>query len=238
MSCHALTMSKPVVELSWQGPDGIVAVITMNDGENRFDLDVVGQWHGLIDQVAAKQGPLALVTTGTGKFYSNGLNLDWLMANPDQSREFLHELNRLWGRILGLDCHTTAAVNGHCFGAGALLTSAHDRITMRADRGYWCMPELDLALPVSEKMAELLLARLPRTAIARALNTAHRFTGPDALAAGIADEIRSEDELLAATIAHSAALATKSREVIGIHKQMLFGDTISALTGEARNDSH
>ena len=231
-------MSERVVELSWQGPDGIVAVITMNDGENRFDLDVVRHWHGLIDEVAAKEGPLALVTTGTGKFYSNGLNLDWLLSTPDQSREFLHELNRLWGRILGLDCHTTAAVNGHCFGAGALLTSAHDRITMRADRGYWCMPELDLALPVSEKMAGLLLARLPRTAIARALNTAHRFTGPDALAAGIADEILSEDELLAATVAHSAMLATKSRDVIGVHKQMLFGDTISALTSDLRNDSH
>jgi len=221
-----------MLELTWQGPENSVAVITMNDGENRFDLNVVNHWHSLIDEVAAHEGPLALVTTGTGKFYSNGLNLDWLMANPEDSRSFLHELNRLWGRILGLDCHTTAAVNGHCFGAGALLTSAHDRITMRADRGYWCMPELDLALPVSEKMAQLLLARLPRTAIVKALNTAHRFTGPEALTAGIVDEVLAEEELLAATIAQSAVLATKSREVIGIHKQMLYGDTILSLTGD------
>ncbi|MEX1218175.1 MAG: enoyl-CoA hydratase/isomerase family protein [Acidimicrobiales bacterium] len=224
-------MSTSIVELSWQGPESTVAVIAMNEGENRFDLDVVRHWHGLIDQVAAKEGPLALITTGTGKFYSNGLNLEWLMANPDHAREFLHELNRLWGRILGLDCHTTAVVNGHCFGAGALLSSAHDRITMRADRGYWCMPELDLALPVSEKMAKLLLTRLPRTAIARALNSAHRFTGPEALTAGIADEVLAEPELLASAIAYSAVMATKSREVLGIHKQMLFGDTIRELTG-------
>ena len=231
MSCHALPMSEPNIHLSWHGPDGAVAVITMDEGENRFDLEVVRHWHRLIDEVAATEGPLALITTGTDKFYSNGLNLDWLMANPDDSREFLHELNRLWGRILGLDCHTTAVVNGHCFGAGALLTSAHDRITMRADRGYWCMPELDLGLPVSEKMAQLLLARLPRTAIARALDTAHRFTGPEALAAGIADEIGPAEGLLDAAVAHSAMLATKSREVIAIHKQMLFGDTIAALGG-------
>jgi hypothetical protein len=51
------------------------------------------------------------------------------------------------------------------------------------------------------------------------------------ITAGIADEILTEEELLAATIAHSAVLATKSREVIGIHKQMLYGDTIRALTG-------
>ncbi len=221
-----------MVELTWQGPGSVVAVITMDSGENRFDLDVVRHWHGLIDEVQAKEGPAALITTGTDKFYSNGLNLEWLMANPDLAREFLHELNRLWGRILGLDCHTTAVVNGHCFGAGALLSSAHDRITMRADRGYWCMPELDLALPVSEKMAQLLLARLPRTAIAEALNTARRFTGPEALTAGIADAILPADELLDAAIAYSASIAVKSREVIGVHKQMLYGDTIQALTGE------
>jgi enoyl-CoA hydratase/carnithine racemase len=62
-------MSAPNVTLSWQGPEGAVAVITMDAEENRFDLDVVRHWHGLIDQVAAKEGPLALVTTGTGKFY-------------------------------------------------------------------------------------------------------------------------------------------------------------------------
>lgn len=231
MSCHALPMSTSGIDLSWHGPDDIVAVITMDAGENRFDLEVVRHWHDLIDQIETKSGPLALVTTGTEKFYSNGLNLDWLMANPDDAREFLHELNRLWGRILGLDCHTTAAVNGHCFGAGALLTSAHDRITMRVDRGYWCMPELDLALPVSEKMAQLLLTRLPRTAIAKALNTAHRFTGPEAQRAGIADDIFPADQLLDEAIAHAAALATKSREVIGVHKQMLYGDTIRSLTG-------
>ena len=51
------------------------------------------------------------------------------------------------------------------------------------------------------------------------------------MAAGIADEVLSENELLTATIAHSAVVATKSREVIGIHKEMLYGDTIRSLTG-------
>ena len=223
--CQACRM----VELSWQGPDASVAVITMNDGENRFDLDVVAHWHVMIDEVLAHEGPTALVTTGTDRFYSNGLALDWLLANPDSAREFLHEIHRLWGRILGLDCITVAAVNGHCFGAGALLSSAHDRIVMREDRGYWCMPEVDLALPVSEKMAALLLSRLPRRTVAEALNTGRRFTGPDALAAGIADEILPESEVLSSAVAWAATIAPKSREVIGTHKEMLHGDTIRIL---------
>ena len=218
-----------MLDLTWTGPDGNVAVITMDDGENRFDLSVVRRWHELLDEVQAKEGPLALVTTGTGKFYSNGLDLDWMTANPDSSREFLRGLFRVWGRILGLDCLTVAAVNGHAFGAGALLTSAHDRIVMRADRGYWCMPELDLGLPVADPMLRLLLARLPRTAIIRAVNTGHRFTGPDALAAGIADEIRPEDEVLPAAVEWLTPLASKSREVLSTHKHLLHAATIEML---------
>lgn len=225
-----------MIDLTWHGtPDdsgrGPVAVVTMDEGENRFDLPVVERWHALLDEVEATAagGPLALVTTGTGKFYSNGLNLDWMGSNQDRSREFLQGLFALWGRILGMDCLTVAAVNGHAFGAGALLTAAHDRIVMRDDRGYWCMPELDLGLPVAEPMASLLLARLPRTAIVRALNTGHRFTGPDALAAGIADEIRTETEVLPAAIEWADERAPKSREVLAVHKKMLHGPTIDRL---------
>lgn len=218
-----------MLELTWTGPDDSVAVITMDAGENRFDLDVVSRWHDLLDEVTAKEGPLALVTTGSGKFYSNGLNLDWMMANPDNTRPFLRGLYRVWGRILGLDCITVAAVNGHAFGAGALLTAAHDRIVMRSDRGYWCMPELDLGLPVGEPMLHLLMARLPRTAIVRAINTGHRFTGPEALAAGIADEIRPEDEVLPAALDWVGPFASKSRKVLSEHKHMLHGATIEML---------
>ena len=137
-----------MTDLTWQGD---VAIITMAQGENRFDLEETMRWHALLDEVEAHDGPLALVTTGTDKFYSNGLDLEWLMANQPEAGNMLRQLNRVWGRILGLGCITVAAVNGHCFGAGALLSSAHDRIVMRSDRGYWCMPELDLGLPVSDR---------------------------------------------------------------------------------------
>lgn len=221
-------MLSDMTELTWQGD---VAIITMAQGENRFDLEETMRWHALLDEVESHEGPLALVTTGSDRFYSNGLNLDWLMANQPEAGHMLRELHRVWGRILGLDCITVAAINGHCFGAGALLSSSHDRLVMRSDRGYWCMPELDLGLPVSEKMAALLQARLPRTAIHRALMTAHRYTGAEALAAGIVDELAEADAVLSTAVDWAAAIAPKSREVIAEHKRILYGDLIASLTG-------
>jgi enoyl-CoA hydratase/carnithine racemase len=219
-----------MVELSWHGD---VAVVTMDDGENRFDDAYVVRWHQVLDEVEARSGPLALVTTGTDRFYSNGLDLEWLGTHHDEARGMLDGLHRLWGRVLGLDCVTVAAVNGHAFGAGALLSSAHDSIVMREDRGYWCMPEVDLGLAVSEGMAVLLSANLPAQAVHRAIVTGHRFTGPEAVAAGIAAEVAPLDRVVELAVAHAEPLTTKSREVIGVHKRILHGAAIDRLLAGA-----
>src|SRR5689334_14029052 len=116
----------------------------MRAGENRFSMDVLDRLNTALDEVADVAGPRALVTTGEGKFYSNGLDLDWLASAPDRAAEYLAAVYRLLGRMLGFPAITVAAVNGHAFGAGALLATTHDFALMRDDRGYWCMPEADL----------------------------------------------------------------------------------------------
>ena len=215
-----------MVELTWQGD---VAVITMSGEENRFDDVAVERWHALLDDLEGRDGPLALVTTGVERFYSNGLDLDWMSAHPDEAGPMIRALHRLWGRVLAFPGITVAAVNGHAFGAGALLSSAHDRIVMREDRGYWCMPEVDLGLAVGPSMATLLCARLPAPAVHRALVTGHRFTGPEALSAGIVAELAPEGEVLDRAVAHAAPLAGKARSVMAAHKRTLHGSTIDML---------
>jgi enoyl-CoA hydratase/carnithine racemase len=215
-----------MVELSWQGD---VAVVTMADGENRFDDAEVARWHEVLDELEAREGALALVTTGVDRFYSNGLDLAWMGEHRTEAGPMIADLHRLWGRVLGFPGITVAAVNGHAFGAGALLSSAHDRIVMREDRGYWCMPEVDLSLPVGEGMTALLSATLPAAAVHRALVTGHRFTGADALAAGIAAELAPLDEVVERAVAWAAPLAGKDREVIAVHKRILHGSTIDRL---------
>jgi len=62
---------------------GAVWIIRMDNGENRFNRDSVDRLHGHLDEIERQPGPLAVVTTGQGKFYSNGLDLDWMaQAGP------------------------------------------------------------------------------------------------------------------------------------------------------------
>lgn len=209
--------------------DGDVWVLRMRAGENRFSLDVLSQISAALDQVEAADGPRALVTTGDGKFYSNGLDLDWLASAPDRAAEYLTAVYRLLGRMLGFPALTVAAVNGHAFGAGALLATAHDVAVMREDRGYWCMPEADLGLPLSARFLSVLTAKLPARAVQQAVMTGRRFGGPEAVAAGIMHESAAADQVLPTAVTIAAGLADKDRRTVAEHKRLLYGDVIAGL---------
>jgi Delta3-Delta2-enoyl-CoA isomerase len=126
---------------------GAVFVLTLGDDENRFHPDRLTTINAALDEVEAADGPKAVVTTGVGKFYSNGLDLDFMASNPDASEANLAQVHSLLARVLAFPTPIVAAVQGHAFAAGAMLALAHDLTVMRADRGYFCLPEVDLGIP-------------------------------------------------------------------------------------------
>jgi len=201
---------------------GVVWVLHLRDGENRFNRDSVAAINAALDDVEAVEGPLALVTTGEGKFYSNGLDLDWLAgAGPDASG-FLDDVHTLLRRVLGFPAVTVAAVNGHAFAAGAMLASAHDFVVMRDDRGYWCLPEVDIGLPLTDVMYGLLAAKLPTMTRHEAITTGRRYDAVAARAAGIAHDSAPEEAVLERALERAAALAGKNRGVVAQHKRLMY----------------
>jgi enoyl-CoA hydratase/carnithine racemase len=206
--------------------NGDVWVLTMRNGENRFNLESIAALHTALDRVEAVDGPVALVTTGEGKFYSNGLDLDWLMSAGAEAASFIPDVHRLLGRILGFPAFTVAAVNGHAFAGGAMLACAHDYTVMRDDRGYWCLPEVDLGLPFSPQMYAVVAAHVPEPTLRDALISGRRYPASDALAAGIVNEAVPAAMVLERAIAHASELAVKNRDVIRVHKQLMYGDAL------------
>ena len=97
---------------------------------------IAGNWkmHGTIEEA---EGPKALVAVGSEKFFSNGLDLDHIGANPNDLLPYLFRVHSLFTRILSMPCATVAAQNGHMFAAGAMLAICHDHRIMREYRdGY------------------------------------------------------------------------------------------------------
>jgi enoyl-CoA hydratase/carnithine racemase len=203
----------------------------MHDEENRFNRESIDRWHTLLDALEADEGPLAVVTTGAGKFFSNGLDLDWMGANPDAAAPLVDDVHRLLGRVLGLGAMTIAAVNGHAFAGGAMLATAHDFLVMRDDRGYWCLPEVDLGLPLTPAMHAVITAKLPRVAAHEAMMTGRRYTASEAVAAGIVHRTASEQSVLDDAIAWATEMAGKDRSVIAAHKRLTYGTALDTCFG-------
>jgi enoyl-CoA hydratase/carnithine racemase len=210
--------------------EGDVFVLRMNDGENRFRDDSVAAWNAALDEIERASGPKALVTTGTGKFYSNGLDLEWAFRErKDGFPDYVLAVLAVLGRVLTLPCATVSACNGHAFGAGAQLLAAHDFRLMRADRGYFCMPEVDMGARLHPGMTALLAARLPGQAVHEVLATGRRFGGADAQRAGIVEEALPESALLPRALAIAAPLAAKAHPVVGQLKADLYPQVLAAL---------
>ncbi len=207
---------------------GDVRVLRWDDGsDNRVNAASMKAWHAALDELETVTGPLAIVATGHSKFFSNGLDLDRFQDHPDELPETVDLLTRLFGRLLLFPAYTVAAVNGHAFAAGAMLVCGFDLRIMREDRGYWCLPEVDLGLPLSEQMVAVVRSHVPLETVSDAALTGRRYSAAEALAGGIVQHTAPEDELLGRAVDLAAEIAGKDRTVIAVHKKRLYAETAS-----------
>ncbi len=209
--------------------DGEVFVLNLGDGENRFNADWLDAMESCLDEVEGAPTPRALVTTATGKYWSNGLDLEWMATQGDAVGPFVLRVHALLARMLELGVPNVAALQGHTFAAGAMLALAHDQRVMRADRGFFCLPEIDINIPFTPGMSALIAARLPVGTAHEAMTTGRRYGGTDAALAGIVEEAASETDLLPRAIERAAALAGKNPQTLTTIKQRLYQDTLAAL---------
>lgn len=214
--------------------DGDVFILRLDDDENRLspaNLDAIGE---ALHTVEGTEGPKALVTTGTGKFFSNGLDLDYLGQHPSDLTSYLFRVHSLYTRLLSMPCATVAAQNGHTFAAGAMLAICHDHRVMREDRGYWCLPEVDLGMPFTDGMNALIPAMVPARTAHEAMVTGRRYSGAEALEAGIVDELAAEDRVLPRAVEVAQSLAAKAGPGIAGIRSHLYASVIAHLQGNDR----
>ncbi len=217
--------------------DGEVFLLRLDSGENRFHPGLLDKYSKALDEVERAGGPAALVTTGSGRFYSNGLDLEW-MTGPgrDEASAYLGRVLQLLARVLTFPTVTVAAVNGHAFGAGGQLALAHDYRVMRRGRGYFCMPEIDMRAWLHPGMTALIQARLTGPAAHEVIATGRRYTAEDALARGIVDRVADEAEVVPLAKSLAAELAVKAHPILRRLKEDMYPAVLEALRAEVSWD--
>jgi enoyl-CoA hydratase/carnithine racemase len=204
-----------------------IAVLTLGDDENRFSPDWLDAVEAQLRDV--EDNAQGLVTTGQGKFYSNGLDLDWLGANGDRLSWYVGRVQDLFHRILTFPLPTVAAINGHAFGAGSMLAIAHDYRVMREDRGYFCFPEVDIHIPFTPGMAALIQAKVPPQTAVAAMTTGHRYGGQEAMAAALVDDTAAESAVVDAAVRRLQPILGKDPGTLGAIKTTMYATVTEAL---------
>jgi enoyl-CoA hydratase/carnithine racemase len=159
-----------------------IAVLSMNSGENRFNPSFLGSFLGALDQIESRTEATTLVVHSTHeKIFSNGIDLQWLVPVIQQgdiaaAKAFFYQLNQLFRRLVTYPLVTVAAITGHAFAGGAILSCAFDFRFMRSDRGYFCLPEVDLGIPFLPGMNAILRNAVPGPALLEMQLTGVRLT--------------------------------------------------------------
>lgn len=169
--------------------DSTIYLLTFTSpAENRLTPEFIEAFLISLDILEHRFPAGVLITTsGIPKFYSNGLELEKALSTPGFFEEYLY---RLFRRLMTYPMPTLALVNGHAFAGGFMTAMYHDYRVQNPSKGFLCLNEIALGIPLRAPMRSVFLEKIKNGPLVRSIILeGRRFTGPQALDAGIVDAL-------------------------------------------------
>ncbi len=211
---------------SWE-KRGKVAVLMMNDGENRHDLEYSRQMLAVLDEIVADKEVCSLVLSSSDeKNFCQGVNLMWLLERQKEGdlqaiKDFMYGMGEVFKRFLLLPIPSVAAVNGHAFGNGAILACACDFRLMLSGRGFFCFPEVDVGVPFMPSMIKFVSRIMPPQVFNELLLTGRRVVAEEMVDMGFAVKACADKQTLIEEAVAYAATFEKKRGIFSEMKKRM-----------------
>ena len=214
--------------------EGQVAVVTLNEGENRLNLDFLENFLTALDEVEKKTDANVLVVRGAhDKIFSNGIDLEWLMPimqknDTATAKKFIETMMALFRKITLYPMPTIVAMTGHAFAGGAIMCCYFDFRFMRSDRGFMCFPEVDLGIPFLPGMMTAMKKAIPRDKLDEMVLTGKRVTAQELADHHVITKACHIDQLMD-EVMNFAKQQNKRRPVVDLIKAEMNKEIIYAI---------
>jgi len=203
-----LPQAEPLLTITH--PKSTLWIIELHNGQdNRLTVNLVDNalkpaldavekswregWRAAQQTKGKEGGKGALIIVGRrdqDKFFSNGLDFESVVPNQNF---FPVTFNPMLTRLILFPIPTIAAINGHCFAGGFMLSLACDYRVMTdgSKRNAWlCMNEVHFGAVWPLSFAAIMRAKVGDHRLHRKIALeGHRFTPAEALTDGLVDHL-------------------------------------------------
>eukprot|EP01084_Bolivina_argentea_P284359 487330_1 len=222
---------------------GNIILMTMHSGEknqNLFNPEFINEFGQSLDFIESLADAKCLILTGTGRFFSGGLDLKFLNS---WNLQLIQKFTNIFKQLLTFNMPTIAAINGHSFGVGMFISMFCDWRLMKKNSGKLCFPEAKMGLNLNIGWRELLQEKLPGVTLRTAILTAKKYNSNEAVTAELIDyeiDANNDNDIFVQECIKFAKPLTKiikNREKYSTMKKNFYGEIIHGLNIYSKQSS-
>lgn len=206
--------------------DGIVTLRLAHGKASAMDLELCEE---LSKQIDSCRDAGAVILTGSGNIFSAGVDLFRILNGGESYIErFLPALGTVIRALFTLERPVVAAINGHAIAGGCILAAACDLRFLVRGGARIGVPELLVGVPFPAIALEVVRFAVASHRLQEVVYTGATFSGEDALARGLADEIVEDGLLITRATDAASRLADIPREAFNLAKRELRAPALAA----------
>jgi len=215
--------------------DGGVRVLALDrPPANAIDVSLTTELATAVEAAAAESTVRALVLTGTGRFFSAGVDLGVVerAGDLDTIVTLFRGIRTMVTALLSSSRPTLCMLNGHAVAGGLVLALTCDYRLGRDGDWKLGLNEVPVGASYPRAALEVVSLRLPHACVAELALGAALYPANQAPRLGIVDELLPADRFEATVLRRAARMGAFPREAYAHTKTALVADALARIAAE------
>jgi len=209
---------------------GVIVLRVDRPPANAFDRATFEALDAAVGRAAADPAVRAVVLTGTGRFFSAGLDLLGVFADTGPAfAAFARAFDAAWMALFALPKPVVAAVNGHAIAGGTVLAACADVRLVTDGAARMGLTEIQVGVPFPASAFEPVRFACAGPHLVEVLQRGLTYLPAEAVARRLADEVVPADMLLERAVALAAEMGGRLPAAFAATKRALRAEALARM---------